>query len=503
MPRILLTGGAYRMAGLIAAAQRSLNIYPEKNPKEAQPAAPVTHYPRPGLTPLSTPPNPGAGRALYTATNGDLFGVVNQDIFYIDPDFAWHNIGALLTPGTTPVSIADNGTDAIVVDGDASGNFINLPTHTVTVIGDPNFLGATRADFLDGFLCLNQPNSPNWYSSDLYSTVFNALSFGTKTAWPDNIKTLIAVQREIWLLGFQKSEVWFNSGSSPFPFTPQPGLIVEHGIVAPYSVAKQDVNLFWLSLAPEGARMVMKNKGHTAFRISTHAIEEEFLKYARVDDAIGTCIQIRGHAFYLLHFPTADRTWVYDEATDQWSEWGYIDFNGIQHRTRFTQTAYAYGKNVALDWNNGALYQLDENNFTDNGWPISFVRSFPHLLDENDYTRITLWKVIADIETGLGPGTLNKPTVASPWSLGFSNGFGPQTYVTPPTVSLRISRDRGHSFGNKVDQPLGAAGLYKTTPTWNRLGYFRDAIIELSWSTPQMTALNSCFIEFERHEADI
>src|SRR6185437_12202082 len=114
------------------------------NPQETTPPVPVTHYPRPGLSPNSVPPAPGRGRCLYTATNGDLFAVVDQQVFYIDPDFVWTSIGFLLTPSSTPVIMADNGSNVVVVDGDASGNNIDLSTHTMTIMGDPNFLGATR-----------------------------------------------------------------------------------------------------------------------------------------------------------------------------------------------------------------------------------------------------------------------------------------------------------------------------------------------------------------------
>lgn len=505
--RLPLIGGAYKQAGLIAGAQRSVNLYPEKNPQQAQSPVPVTHYPRPGLTPLSTPPAPGPGRCLYTATNGELYAVVGQTVYHIhfEEGWTWHEVGSLRTVANTPVSMADNGTTILIVDGSDFGYTVELDPetgHGFAQIGDPNFLGGTRVDFLDGFLALNEPNSKNWYSTLSYEVVFNALYFGTKTAWPDNIQTIIALEREMWIMGKYKSEVWFNSGGIPFPFNPQPGLIVEHGCVAPYSVAKQDVQLYWLSQSPEGARMVMTNNRHVAQRISTHAIEAEFLDYPKVDDAIGMTLQIRGHAMYVLHFPTADRTWVYDKATDEWHEWAWFDKNGIQHRSRIAYCAYAYGYNVGLDWNSGALYRIDENNFTDNNDPIVCIRSMPHFLDEQDFDRITVWKVIADVETGTASGTIAQQTTGNPWSLGFSPGFGGTTIITPPLISLRTSLDRGASYGNARMMPMGAAGLYKTTPTWNRLGMGRDFVFELSWSTPMRTALNSVYIEAEKAEGD-
>lgn len=515
MPRVPILGGAYKAAGLIAAAQRCVNLYPEKNPADAQPGAPITHYPRPGLTPLfpsvgdvhTSAPPVGRGRGVYTATDGSLFAIVDQVIYHIEyQDFwEWYPIGSLLTPGTGPVCAADNGTTALFVDGSPNGYTVDLTTKTGGVLnqlGDPNFLGGTRADYLDSFICLNQPASPNWYCSLSNQIVFNALYFGTKTAWPDNIQTIIAIEREMWILGVYKSEVWYNSGTVPFPYSAEPGIIVEHGCAAPYSVAKQDISIFWLSQSPEGARMVMTNKGHTAVRISNHAIEEAMLTYPRVDDAIGMTYQIRGHNFYKLHFPTADRTWGYDAATSQWHEDAFFDTNGIQHRSKIAYCTYAYGTNVGQDWSTGQLYKIDETNFTDNGAPMICIRTVPHLLDEGDFDRVTYWKLIADIETGTGTGTVNQPTETRPWSLGFSPGFGPVNYVDPPEMSLRVSLDRGFSFGNPVLKPMGAAGLYKTTPTWYQLGYARDIICELSWSTPQQSALNGVFVEFEKHEGD-
>lgn len=507
MPRIPLTSGAYSAASIIANAQRCVNLFPETNPQETTPPVPVTHYPRPGLTLLSSPPAPGRGRGIYTATDGELFAVVDQSVFHIhyEDGWTWHHVGDMLTPGTVPVIAADNGTTALLVDGSANGYAITLNTqtgHVFTNVGDPNFLGGTRVDFLDSFLILNQVGTRNWYSSLANQIVFSGLSVGVKTAWPDPIQCVIAVERAAWILGKYKSELWFNAGSVPFPFQIQPGLIIEHGCAAPYSAAKQDVSCYWLSQSPEGARMVMKGAQNYAQRISTHAIEAEFLKYPRVDDAIGSCYQIQGHAFYCIDFPTADKSWVYDEATKQWHEETYLDTNGFSHRSLVPFKAYAYGVNVGLDWRTGNLYQIDTSNFTDNGAAINYLRSFPHIEDSNS-NRMTIWKFIADTEVGTGPGTVIVPQSGSPWAMGFNPGFGPATLTSPPEITLRMSRDRGASFDTVGLRPMGAGGLYKTRPTWYRLGFAQDAVFELSWSTPMKTALDGAFFEFESHDADL
>ena len=400
MARLQILGGAYRQASLIAGAQRSRNLYPEMNAQQAQAPVGVTHYPRAGLTPLGAPPNPGQGRGLYVSSIGDLYAFVNQQIYYVNPDFQFSLIGNLLTTTTTPVSAADNGLNAIIVDGDLSAAQLNLLTKAITPVVDPNFLGATRADFLDYILIFNEPGTPNWYSTQILSTTFNALLFGTKTAWPDNIITLIANERQAWILGQYKSEIWTNAGTTPFSFQILSGNIIEYGIAGPYAVAKQDINIYWVSQSPEGARMALRGQLQGAQRISTNAIEEEWLTYPRVDDCILTTWQIRGHQFCEFHFPTADRTWVWDELTSEWHEKGWFDTNGTWHRSKDLFKAYAYGRNIGQDWSTGQIYLLDETNFTDNGVPIVFERGLPHLQDDHDFNRLTLWRVITDMEVG-------------------------------------------------------------------------------------------------------
>lgn len=478
MPRIPLLGGSYSDESLIANAQRAVNVYPESNPESSQAPVNVTHYVRPGLPILSSPPSAGRGRCLYTATNGDVYALIDQSVYYIDPNYVFTLLGSTLTPGSTPAYMADNGTNVVLVDGSLNGYSVLMSTRVLSTIGDPNFLGADRVDYIDGFLIFNKPNTPIWYASDFNAVTFNALSFGSKAAWGDNISTLVAIQRQAWLMGPQKGEVAFNAGTSPFPFESSPGIIIEHGIGAKYSLAKQDVNIYWLSQSPEGARMAMKGNQQSAVRISNHAIEEEWLGYARVDDAIGACYQIKGHAFYKLHFPTMDKTWGYDEATKEWHEDAASDVNGALHRANNTFCTQAYGKNLALDWRNGNLLHIDVNTYRDDGTrPVICIRSFPHLLD-GEFDRQTCWRIIADVESGTPPD------------------------VAVPNITLRVSRDRGGSWGNGVIQPFGQIGAYATKPTWNRLGYAADFVFELSWENERKTSLQGVFGIFEPHEAD-
>src|SRR6266853_3343858 len=192
MPRVQLLGGAYTAPSIVASAQRSVNLYPEINPKSAQAPAEVTHYPRPGLRFLSACPNPAVGRCLYRATSGDLYAIVGNFLYFIDSSFVWKQLGQLLTPANTPAYISDNGVNAIIVDGSLQGySFVLATRDTFAQITDPNFIGGNRCDFLDSFLIINQPRTANWYSTLSNQIVFNGLFVRNKTSFPDNIVSMM------------------------------------------------------------------------------------------------------------------------------------------------------------------------------------------------------------------------------------------------------------------------------------------------------------------------
>lgn len=462
---------------------------------------PFTLYPRPGLGALSTPPVAGHGRALYGTSDGACYAVVDQALYYIDPNFIFNLIGHLLSDATTPVSISDDGTMAIVVDNSPFGYQINLGTRTFSQINDPNFVGSTRADFLDSFLLLNIPGKNQWYTTTSDAiTPFNPLYIGIKTAWPDPILCVVAIEREAWIFGPKKAEVWYNAGAVPFPFQILPGNIIEQGCAAAYSPAKSDTSVYWLSQAPEGDRMIMRgNSLNVAQRISTHAIEAEWRKYARVDDAIGATYQVNGHFFYKIHFPTADKTWGYDETVGAkspnaaWHEDNWIDTNGVLHRARNTFCTFAYGKNLALDWATGALYQIDPYNTADNGNPIPLIRSFPHQVNELKY--INFREFTADVATGQSVGTGEGIKFQRPWSDGFNSGFGPTNEVSSPQLCMRISRDGGNNFGNNRIKTLVGSGNYRTMQRWRGIGIARDAVFELSSTADMLSAINGAYID--------
>lgn len=470
--RIPLTGGAYAAKSVIADAQRCVNLYAEQNPQDA--AAPFTYYPTPGLTLVSTPPVAGESRCIYTATNGKRFEVVGSNVYYVDSSNAYTSIGTLSTTSGS-VSMVDNGSNVFVVDGTIAGYTISLATNQMARCTDPAFYGADKVDYVDGYFIFNKPSSPQFYVSLYNDIAFDSLDIASKSTYSDNIVTLAVMHREIWIFGEYTTEVWYNTGSSDFTFGRMPGVYIEHGCAAKHSVAKIDLALFWLGKDLQGQGIVFAGKGYQAQRISTHALEQEFATYGQISDAIGFSYLQNGHAFYVLTFPRANKTWCFDVVTQQWHERAYLEADGTFSRHRMNCHSFSGGRNLVGDYKTGAVYELDQSAYTDNGNPIRCVRSFPHISGA-DGNRVLFRQFVADMEVG--------------------NGL-PDDSVDPQ-VWLRWSNDRGRSWGNPVAQSLGKAGEYLTSIQWQRLGYARDRVFELSWSEPVQTALNGAWVDVSR-----
>lgn len=482
MEGIPLLSGAYQAKSAIASAQRCINLYLENNPGNVKSPTPTTHYQRPGKVLKWTPPGLGAGRGLYCASNGDLFAVVNDTVYFINSVFGYNVLGNIVA-GSNPISMADNGisggADIALVDGTTTGYQINMNTFAFAPIVDPLgiFTGADVVQYLETYLIFNTiPNTQNFIITNPNSLTFNVLNIAAKSAYADNLITLGIRSKELWLLGNKNStEPWILSGAPDFPFEGMPSTFLPYGNAAKYSLVFADVSLYWVSINNQGQAIFVKTEGYVPKRISTHAIEQLVQSFATIADAIGSSFQIEGHTFIAWSFPTANITLVYDQATEQWAQWAYLDNNGVLNRDRACFYASAYNMNLAQDWQTGQIYQISGAAVDDAGQPITKIRGFPVL--QKGLNRITHWVLRAYMDTG---------EEATP-------GFAPQVW-------LNISDDGGKSWYDPIYAELGEQGQYDTVAQWTRLGMARNRVYELQWSDPCQTALNGLYVEPEEAE---
>jgi hypothetical protein len=463
--KLPLLTGAYEARSVIASAQRCVNLYPESNPADSE--FPTTHYPTPGLIKRATAPLKGF-RGLYPATNGELYAVVATALYRVGTDWSFNLIGSL-SSASGPVSMVDNSLTLVVVDGTKNGYTVDLKTHAFAPINDPAFYGSPRVSVLDDFLIFNQPDTRQFYISGALAVTFDPLDIASKNGAPDKLVASAVVNHTIWLFGERSTEVWAESGAADFAFQRYPGVFIQQGCASAASVATIDTVIFWLSDGADGEGMIFRNNQMTAQRISTHAMEVEIKGYACIDDAIGYCYQRDGHAFYVLTFPTADKTWSYDIATGQWHERLWLDDTGALHRHRGNCFAQWNRMQLVGDWETGDLYEMTPDAHSDAGAALLRIRSWPALSSEK--SRIFLDRFLLDMEVGEIPVDQDEPQ-----------------------VRLRWSDTRGRTWGNAVSRGIGARGEFDHLVQFNRCGRSRERVFEASWSADVKTALNGAYV---------
>lgn len=459
-----ILGSAYVARSVNAADNRMVNLFPEVVPEGGK--EPAFLQRAPGLQFHQTV-GTGPIRALWAhQTNGEDFYVVSGNAFYklTGLDSAPQFIGNV--SGSGPVSIADNGTQLFLACN-PDGYIYNEVTGAFGPITDPDFPGAVTVAYLDGYFVFNEPNSQKiWTTQLLDGTSIDPLDFASAEGSPDGVVAVLADHRELWVMGTDTAEVWYNAGNLDFPLSRIQGAFNEIGCAAPYSVAKMDNQIYWLGRDARGQGIVYRAAGYMGQRISTHAIEWQMQEYGNLQDAVAYTYQQDGHSFYVLNFPSANTTWVFDVATGAWHERAAFE-NGEFGRHRANNMCNFDGNIVVGDYQNGNIYTLDLTVYADHGQPQKWLRSWRALpTGANTLARTVQHSLQLDCETGVGLNT------------------GPGS---DPQVMLRWSDDGGHTWSNEHWKSMGKIGRYGYRTIWRRLGAtmkIRDRVYELSGTDP-------------------
>jgi hypothetical protein len=463
-----ILGSAYVARSVNAADNRMVNLFPEVIPEGGKEPAFLNRAP--GLKFLATIGNgPVRGLWVLKADPTRAFVVSGNQFFEIDSSYTATLRGTV--SGTGPVSMVDNGTQ-IFIATNPNGYIFNTSTNVFAQITDPDFPGAVTVAYLDGYFIFNPPNSQRFYLTALLDgTSVDPLDFASAEGSSDGLVALIVDHRELWLFGTDSIEVWYDAGLSDFPFVRIQGAFNELGCAAPYSVAKLDNGLFWLGSDARGKGIVYRAEGYTGKRMSTHAVEWQIQQYGDISDAIGYTYQQDGHAFYVLIFPSANTTWVFDVATQAWHERaGFVNGDFTRHRSNCQM---AYNNEVIVgDYQNGNIYSFDLDVYADNGQIQKWLRSWRALpTGQNNLKRTTQHSMQLDCETGVG--------------LNVGQGEDPQ-------AMLRWSDDGGHTYSNEHWKSLGKIGVFQRRAIWRRLGMtlkLRDRVYELSGTDPVKIAI--------------
>jgi hypothetical protein len=416
-------------------------------------------------------------RGIHNTSTGVLLACSGKFLYLINKDKSFEQVGALNTYYGN-VSIADNGIEALLVDG-KWGYLLNLETLEFTQIDTAIFpQSCSHVQFINGRFIVNKTdtNQFNLFWSGLYNGLsWNALDVASTELFADKLISMAKVNNQLWLFGELSTEVWLDTGDPDQPYQRINGAYFDYGTSAPWSVASTGNTVFWLGSNAQGQGIIWMANSYQPQRISNHSLEAIFQSMVKYDDAIGYCYQQDGHRFYVLTFPTQNQTYVYDVNTNMWHE--RATYNNLAQRNDShigINFAYAHNKPLIGSKVDGKIYYYDKNVFTDDGKIIRRVRTSPHLANENKRIFVKSFEIDCEKGTGIQQGQGERPILA-----------------------LQYSVDGGQTWSSELWRTTGRVGQYRTRVKWTNLGVGRDRLFRVIHTDPTACTLINAYMDIE------
>jgi len=321
----------------------------------------------------------------------------------------------------------------------------------------------------------HEENNNTWAWKDRYGkyNYFHAVS-----ANGDVVKAIETINaQELWVFGNKSFDIYgFSSDEDGnFSFT-RTGMGTNIGISAPQTLAKIANQLCWLGSGGDGDNAIwVTSQNAQPRRISTPAIERYIAKN-KSNDAFGFAYNYSGHAFYIISFPTANRTFCYDFTTGMWHNRSTRDVNTNTLEMWYPSFACNFAGEVYFGtYNANALVVMDQSKHTEwDGRPIRRLRRGPVLISEMSNIIVDMFR----IECGTGLTDILQPTEELP------NGLSRERQGYNPKVLMRYSYDGGNTWSFYKTSRLGQAGKYMTNCEFYGLGMGKLFVIEVSCDDP-------------------
>lgn len=470
--RVPLVGGHYKGRSLNLNAQETINFYPILDQESGKYESALVGCP--GTAVFCNLSLDVEIRGLHVM-GSYLYAIGGSTLYKIDTTGTETAQTGTLSTSSGMVYMADDGTNLMIVDPGVEGYVYTVASGTMTAIADADFPTPSSLTWQDGYFIISKDAADEFYISDTYTpTSWVATEYAAAEGKPDILQRVFMDHLQLWLIGKETTEVWYNSGNATFPFERISGAFIQHGTSAPASVAAGDNAVFWLNQDNQ----VLRADGFSPRIISTRQLEYQFSQYSSVTDAKGFCYVQDGHTFYVLIFPTGNETWAYDCATTLWHQrqsWPILS-DGNQGRHRANCYAFFNNKHLIGDYRNGKIYEWKLDTYDDDDGAQAIRASRVWQVIHQDRKNLFFNQLEVEVEAGIGLYT----------------GQG-----SDPQIMLSWSDDGGHTWSNEHWLGMGAIGEYKKRAVWRRLGRSRNRNFKISISDPIKKYILTAHLEAE------
>ena len=368
--------------------------------------------------------------------DGIIYAVHGGRLWRVSQAGAATNLGAIADSAETTIS-GNNGKVTIC----AGGRYYVWDGATLTEPTTGAFANFGSVTFLGQLTVLTEANGRRVQWSEVADPeTLNGLSFATtETRDDDNVRAMV-FGSELWIFKTRSIERWAQDGAGLYAI---PGAVMGRGIKAFGLLTEMDEGGFFIG---SDNRAYIVGQGGAMQVVSNAAVQTSI----KQDDP-QTCFyyQDEGAEFCVITFLNRP-AWCFDMSIGAWHERGEAEYGAWTA----TQAVSAYN-NFYVGTTLGAVNILRRNNVDTTGPMIR--RAVGRTLDSNgqDFT-VSLLQI-----------------------------RGRAGFTSNPTMMLRVSRDRGATWGAPREVSMGAIGQTDARAIWRMLGRGEYFTPEISMSDPR------------------
>ncbi len=450
---IPIANGFYESDSLPISAQECVNWYP--NIVQTTGLSQETLFGGPGIGLLATTgtvqeANRGAhvkNKIAYCVNGTTLYRVDRTVVAGGNDTFATTVLGSI--PGTGGVSMADNGTQLMILvpggngyiyNEDAGTPFQQITDLDFTANGAPQYVV-----FVDSYFAVTTDTKKWIISASNDGLAWDALDFGSAESDPDDIVAPVVFRNQLFITGSETTEAFQNlPNGAGFPFV-RSNIFLDKGCFAPLTLISVNATFMMIGGGKNESPAIWQFVGSTFQKISTTAIDSVLAAFTDAEIAAAFSYSYAIKGAYFVGFTVGDRTFEINTITNRWNERkSYI--NDVFARWRVNSMVTAYGRVLVFDSQDGRIGELSPDIYKEYGDNIRRIISTQPFSNQGEYVRVSMIELT--VESGVGNSDENDPQIA-----------------------MDISDD-GKTFKYKRKRGIGKIGEYGRRAIWYKNGSF-------------------------------
>lgn len=353
-------------------------------------------------------------------------------------------------PGTARVSMADNGTQLMILVPGGSGFIFDedagTPFQTITDAGFTANGAPQYVVYIDGFFVASTDTKKFINSAINDGLSWNALDRGTAEVDPDIIVAPHVHSNQLFIAGSETFQVFENVARTVEPFQTVRGFIIPKGLFAPLAIIEANNTFMWLGGGVNESPAIWQfNGGSNPIKISNTAVDAALDKFTNeeIDAAFAYSYAKRGA--YIIGFTVGNRTFEYNTITQRWNE-RKSQIDDSPTRWRANSLGTAYNRVLVGDSVDGRIGEVDPDTFTEYGTNIIRIVTTQPFSNNGDSLKVPLLELT--VESGVG-----------------------NSDVPDPKISMARSLD-GKKFLYEQTRSTGKIGEFNRRAQWRRQGRF-------------------------------